>query len=338
LETSDTGEWLRVEVGRLKGWLPAKSVRLGGAKSKPGSDAGRDRRQSNYAYDKSGRRRGLDGQAAGSGEGIGQAPVEEDRIALPEAPRRALPMSASKNTIAMQLGVGAGVIERIFRADIEAQSFLADLDVSAPGLATHLALEWRPLPMITVSAFGRDVRLGSVEVIIPGDLDRTTVDLGTQAQQIGLDVLGRVSMGPFWVGGGLGGRYVRHAFRETKPVAIFLTTSAVGLAGVLAAGARLNRFDMRTSLAYVHPLSIEQTPLSSGTPEGSIFEITAQIGYRLTPFLSLYAESSTTGFDVDYTGRATHRDTVTRDRALVYEAAIQEDTLSGFTVGVRWSN
>ncbi len=337
LETSDTGEWVRVEVSRLEGWLPAKSVRLGGTPVKSAPDAGRDRRQSNYAYDKSGRRRRLDGQAAGSGEGLGEEPVE-DRIELPEAPRRALPMSASKNTISMQVGVGAGVLERNFQADIEPESFLSALDVSAPGLATHLALEWRPLPIVTVSAFGRDVRLGKVQVIRPGDVDRTIVELSTEAQQVGLDVLGRVSMGPFWVGGGLGGRYLRHAFRETKPVVVFLTTSVVGLAGVLEAGARLNAFDMRTSLVYVHPLSIEQTPLSSGTPEGSLFEMTAQIGYRLTPFLSLYLESSTTGFNVDYTGRATHRDTVTRDRALVYESATEENTLSGFTVGVRWSN
>ena len=30
LETSDTGEWVRVEVSRLEGWLPAKSVTNGG--------------------------------------------------------------------------------------------------------------------------------------------------------------------------------------------------------------------------------------------------------------------------------------------------------------------
>ncbi len=339
LETSDTGEWFRVKVNQLTGWLPIKSVRLQAGPSVPVADAGRNRRQSNYTYDASGRRRALDGKTAGSGEGFGAAPPEDDeRMEVSEPQAQDPRFSESKNTLSVQFGLGLGLLERTFRTSVDPRSFLAAIDVSSPGLNTHLAAEWRPLPALSIAAFGRDTRLGTVEVVRPSDIDRGTVELSTQAQHAGLNVLGRVSWGDFWVGGGVGGHYLRHAFRETKPVAILLTTSAYGVSGVLDVGARLGRFDARATFSYIHPLSIEQSPTNSGTPDGTIWSASAQAGYRLTPFLALYGEAALTGFDVDYTGRAPHRDTVTASRDIVYDGATEENLFTDLTVGLRWSN
>lgn len=340
LETSETNEWLRVSVNALTGWLPATSIRPGkkASAAKEEVDAGRDRRQSNYQYDQDGRRRRLDGQSMGSGEGVGQETLPGGGQGSAELPSKPPEPAVSMGTLVVRGGLGIGVTRREFSAAVSRRSFLADLETSSPGLATHLGVQWRPLSFLLVSAFGRDIRFGAVDVRRPGDVDGTIIELSTDTQHIGFAVHGRMSMGTHWFSGGVGARYLRHAFRETQPVNILLTTTAFGIAGGVSAGTRFGALEVQGGAGYVHPVSIDQSPVNSGAAEASMLEFTMLLSYRLSAFSSLYVEGFFTPLSLDYSGRATHRDTVSDDRAITYDSAQEDNVYSGVTAGVQWSN
>ena len=322
---NEGGDWVEVSAGEVRGWMRfADLERLRGdaARTADGAvDAGRDRRQRNYRYDENGKRITAGGAPA--------APVDED---APDA--RAPPEGNGPSTLHIDLVIGASRMDRRFRSNIEPISALDVLEGGATGLSVALQVEWRPTPNLKLRGAFRDSRLGSVTLPpLPEAGFERGFALALDAEQVELDVAGGFAAGPAWLGAYVGGRLLRHAFQQTAPFPVFLTTTYGGIAAGGVARADFGPLSVDVEGGVFLPFAVDQIPATSGEADGVGLEVRGGVAYALTRHWALTLQGSYTALTTDFEGVGSHRD-VTND--LGYDFARQEDAVIGGGLGVRW--
>jgi hypothetical protein len=322
---NEGGDWVEVTAGDIRGWMRfADLKRLTGdaARDAKGKmDAGRDRRQRNYRYDENGRRITANGAPAGT--------TISDR-ADEDAP---LP-AESPSAVRIDVVIGASRLDRRFRSNVEPVSALDVLEGGATGMSISLQTEWQPSPYFKLRGAFRDSRLGSVTLAaLPEAGFEQAFDLALDAQQVELDAAGGIDLGPIWLGAYGGLRVVRHAFQQTAPFPVFLTTTYVGIAAGGAARARFGPLSIHLEGGSVLPFDASQTPATSGGADAVGQEVRGAIAFALTDAWALVAEGQWFVVTTDFEGPGSHRD-VTND--LAYDVARQEDAVITGGLGVRW--
>lgn len=325
---NEGGDWVEVSAGDVRGWMRfADLKRLTGdaARDATGAmDPGRDRRQRNYRYDANGRR------ITASGAPVGAGSDPEDR---PGATARVEPTAAGSQW-RIDVVVGASRLDRRFRSNIEPVSALDVLEGGATGLALSLQAEWQPSPFFKLRGAFRDSRLGSVALAaLPEAGFAQAFSLSLDAQQVELDAAGGVDLGPIWVGAYGGLRMVRHAFQQTAPFPVFLTTTYLGIGVGGAARARFGALSVHLEGGSVLPFDASQSPATSGTADALGQEVRGAIAFALTDTWALVAEGQWFAVTTDFEGPGSHRD-LTND--LGYDTARQEDAIITGGLGVRW--
>lgn len=322
---NEGGDWVEVSAGGIRGWMrfaDLKRVKGDAARDADGKvDSGRDRRQRNYRYDENGRR------ITAEGEPMGTA-LDEDR---PET--RAL-VPASPSRLSVDFSLGASRIDRRFRSNIEPESALDVLEGGATGISVTVQAEWQPNPYFKLRGAFRDGRLGSVTLApLPEAGFEAGFELALDAQQFELDAAGGVDLGPVWLGAYAGGRYLRHAFQQTAPFPVFLTTAYGAIAAGGAGQARFGPLGIQLEGGVFVPMAVEQTPATSGEADALGQELRGVITYALTDEWALLAQGQWVSVVTDFSGVGSHRDT-TND--LAYDVAREEDAVITGGVGVRW--
>ncbi|MGK0359460.1 MAG: hypothetical protein ACI9U2_001762 [Bradymonadia bacterium] len=323
---NEGGDWVEVSAGEVRGWMrfaDLKRVRGDAARTADGAvDAGRDRRQRNYRYDEDGKR-----ITAGGAPAAGPDP--EDAPDAPTQPASAAPV------IHLDVVIGASRMDRRFRSNIEPKSALDVLEGGATGLSVALLAEWLPTPNLKLRGAFRDSRLGSVTLpALPAAGFERGFSLSLDAQQVELDVAGGFSAGPLWLGAYVGGRLLRHAFQQTAPFPVFLTTTYGGVAAGGVARAAFGSLSVDIEGGVFLPITIDQAPATSGEGDAIGVEVRGSVVYALSPHWALMVHGNYTAITADFEGVGSHRD-VTND--LGYDFARQEDAVIGGGLGMRWS-
>ena len=334
---NDGGDWIEVEAGGVRGWLRARHIKLigrGAGDREPG-DAGRDRRESNYTYDADGRRVGLDGQPAGSGEG-----AKGGRESPPDEVSDVTPQGGG-DTLILRAGLGYGSVGRVFDSNIDRRSPLKSSEVNPAGLTVAVEGRLEAHAHVAVRAAFEGVFLSSASIPKNAEFGiQAPLKLAVDAQSAALDVIGR---SPFDVGFGLGfagvymgGRYLRHSFQAAEPFPLFLTTHTVGLAaGLIAEATIAERFEVFGSGGYVLPLFVTQSPKDSGDLEsGGGLEVRGGLGYRLDGPLSLVVSAGLLRMKHEFRGASTHAHVEAGGEPSTYSAARETDTVVSTTAGV----
>lgn len=335
------GEWLEVVAGGIRGWVRAADMRLvreGVRRDADGkTEAGRDRRETNFRYDKNGRRIFADGRAMGSGEGTTEGVLNDTGSLIGPDLR---PKSARK--LAVRFGVGASQIKRSFASNIGADgkggSALANLVAAEIALSSEIAIDWEPLPYLTIHAQFRDSRLAATQIAkAPPYGFGQGFELAMEAQQVDLDVIGRYALKTGWLGGYTGLRVLRQGFQQTAPYALFLKTNFIGVGAGLATGWTFGQVDIAARGGIALPVSIKQAPLISGTADGFGFDGGVEISLNLAPAWAIVATGHFQQFKVDFTGPSQHADTITDPAGpRRYTAARETDSITGGGISIRW--
>lgn len=323
---NEGGDWVEISAGGLRGWVRFVELkRIAGdvARDEDGKvDSGRDRRQTNYRYDEKGRRITVDGAPAVPD---GDAPDRPETMAL---------VPAHPSRLSVDFSVGASRIDRRFRSNIEPVSALDVLEGGASGLSVTIQAAWQPVEFLKLRAAFRDGRLGSVALAaLPEAGFEQGFSLALDAQQFELDAAGGLDLGPLWLGAYVGGRFLRHAFQQTAPFPVFLTTSYGAIAAGGAAHGRFGALGFELEGGIFLPVAVEQAPATSGEADALGHEVRGAISYALTPKWAILVQGQWVAVISDFTGVGSHRDT-TND--LAYDVAREEDAVITGGVGVRW--
>jgi hypothetical protein len=330
LQRDETGGWMEVESGGLRGWVRTRFVELGEGGGEAPRDAGRDRRETNYRYDERGRRLFPDGRPMGSGEGAGEVADDGDEAA-PDR-RGGLPLPA------VRLSLLAAGLDRTFQSNIGQGSALRDLSAAPAAYGVELAVDWAPLRYVAVRGVFRDLRFADATVPAnPAFGFDDPVTMAVDAQEGALDVIGRYPILDGWIGAYAGAHVLRTAFQATQPFAIFLDYLYVGLGAGGAAGYTLGPVDLTVRGGVVLPLSVSQSPQEGGDASSDGATVSGEVAWRLTPAWAVVGSGFYTALTTDITGGGTHQDSVTRDPPAGYDAARATDTALGGGLGVRWS-
>lgn len=348
---NEGGDWLEIDGNGVRGWVRTRYVEITRAEAVTaaggGVDAGRDRRQSNYAYDKKGRRLRPDGTPVGSGEGAGDAEEEpgeatedDGEVAEPEPEPKPGRASAGLGLTPF-LGLGAGQVRRVFDSNIEGESTLKHQTAQPKGMALSLGLDWDALKYLRVGARFDGVFLGSTDIPANADLGfDKPVTLDISGWQAGLDALGRYPLGPAWVGGYAGLRLFRQNYQETKQYPLFLTNTLWSAAFGGAAGVDLPvGLLLAARGGYCLPLSVSQDPADAGKMTGgSGYELGATAGWRVHPSVAVAAELFFARSKLEFTGASSQRQTfddASGREPIGYDRARETDTIQGLTLGAR---
>ncbi len=328
LARDETGDWLEITANGVRGFVPVRAVDLSEAVRGRAASGGRDRRQQNYQYDAEGRRVFLDGRTMGSGEGT----VGREEAPLPQA------LTADRLPLRVWVGFGAGRISRDFQAGIEPDSPLRKLVVSPAAITTELGADYTPHRHLALRLGFRDARLS--DAIIPANAAygfSDEISINTNAQQLELDVIGRLPIGPGFVGAYGGLWLFRQAFQRTNPFALFLTTTFLGASAGLTAGATLGPIELTGRGGVALPLSVSQDPQDSGDADSLGLYGGLEVAWQLHRQWALVAAGWYTRVQTDFSGGGTHADPVTGgDVVRDYVTARQTDGFLGGSLGVRW--
>lgn len=321
---NEGGDWVEVSAGDVRGWMrfaDLKRLRGDAARTADGAiDAGRDRRQRNYRYDENGKRITADG-----------APGGPDREDAPDAPIAGTP---TPSVLHIDVLIGASRMDRRFRSNIEPVSALDVLEGGASGLNIAVQAAWQPTPNLRLRGAFRDSRLGSVTLAaLPEAGFEQAFALSLDAQQFELDIAAGFGVGPAWLGAYAGARMLRHAFQQTAPFPVFLTTTYGGVAAGGSARADFGALSVDVEGGVFLPFAVDQTPATSGEPDGVGLEVRGAVAYAVDPAWAVLLYGTYTALTTDFDGVGSHRD-VTND--LGYDFARQEDAVIGGGLGVRW--
>lgn len=355
---NEGGDWLEIDGSGVRGWVRTRYVEITRAAAVTGAggglDAGRDRRQTNYAYDKKGRRLRPDGRPVGTGEGAGDTDAEEEpsEAAEPEASEAAEPEPEPEPKprrgrgpaglgLAPFLGLGVGQVRRVFDSNIEGESTLKHETAQPKGMALSLGLDWDALRYLRVGLRFDGVFLGSTDIPANPALGfDKAVTLDISGWQAGLDALGRYPLGPVWVGGYAGLRLFRQNYQETKQYPLFLTNTLWSAAFGGAAGVDLPvGFVAAARGGYCLPLSLSQDPADSGKMTGgSGYEVSAMAGWRVHRKVAVTAELFFARSKLEFGGDSSQQQTfddASGKEPIGYDQARETDTIQGLTLGAR---
>lgn len=345
---NEGGDWLEVDGNGVRGWVRTRYVEITRATAVTaaggGVDAGRDRRQNNYAYDAKGRRLRPDGRPVGTGEGAGdtdaeEAPAEADGAAEPE-PETA-PSGPRGLGLAPFLGLGVGQVRRVFDSNVEGESTLKHQTAQPKGMALSLGVDWDPVKYLRVGARFDGVFLGSTDIPANPALGfDKAVTLDISGWQAGLDALGRYPIGPAWVGGYAGLRLLRQNYQETKQYPLFLSSTLWSAAFGAAAGVDLPVGLMLSARGgYCLPLSVSQEPADAGKLDGgSGYELGTMAGWRVHSKVAVTAELFFARSKLEFKGESSQQQTfddASGREPIGYDQARETDTIQGLTLGAR---
>jgi hypothetical protein len=321
------GDWLEVESGGVKGWVKAGTVLLQAKGAAP--SAGRDRRQNNYTYDAQGRRVFADGTAMGSGEGIG----EHDDTPVGDTAR------TDPGAVRLRVAFGGARISRDWTAGIEPDSALARLGVNATAISTEVEVSYDALPWLQLRALFRDARLS--EAVVPpnegfGFPDGLGIDVNSQQAELDATARYALSGGKGHIGGYLGGHLFRHAFQETRPFALFLSNTFIGLGAGLAADWKFGSVEAVLRGGILKPFAVAQSPAESGDPSALGGQANLEVAWWFAERWAVAANAHFMVMQTDWSGPSTHADPYTGPQPRNYEAAREEDQVVGGGLGIRF--
>lgn len=322
------GDWLEVESGGVKGWIKAGTVLLQAKGSGP--SPGRDRRQTNYTYDAQGRRVAADGTAMGSGEGTADGPED---TAVGDTAR------TDPGRVRLRVGFGGARISRDWTAAIEPDSALARLGVNSMAISTEVEATFDALPWLRLRALFRDARLS--EAVVPpnegfGFPDGLGIDVNSQ--QAELDAAARYPLagGQGHIGGYLGGHLFRHAFQETRPFALFLSNTFIGMGAGLTADWKFGGVEAVLRGGILKPFAVAQSPADSGDPSALGGQVNLEVAWWFAERWAVAANAHFMVMQTDWSGASTHADPYTGPQPRNYERAREEDQVVGGGLGIRF--
>ncbi|MBV71478.1 MAG: hypothetical protein CMH52_09010 [Myxococcales bacterium] len=248
-------EWVEVVSGKVRGWIPLRSVSILShediEKMKATIDPGRDRRLRDYEYDLNGRRK-TDAQYTGSGEGA-------------DTPNPPSLSGTLVSGLSVAAGAGTGQVKRHFQSNAPEQSFLRNLRFEPQTFATYFGVDWEMFPSIGLRLDLIDLRFASTELTIFTADGPQGLSIPIDAQDLNLDAYYEVMYASVGLRVLLGAHWLRFGFKDVRPTPIGLSTSTLGLTGGLAIGYRSDVLEAWLSGRYEYPLFHTQSPIGSGS-------------------------------------------------------------------------
>jgi hypothetical protein len=325
LRRDPSGDWFEVTVSGVRGWVRTRTVQLK-ARGDARAAGGRDRRQTNYQYDAQGRRQFADGRSMGTGEGTAGAP-----------PPVVFEPTSTPAQWRLRYGVGVAQLTRQFESAIEDDSALRKLSVSPLAVTQELALTYEAHRNVQARLLLRDARLSAADIPANaafGFPQALTIDVN--AQQVELDATGRMPFAGGWAGLYAGAHVFRQAFQETRPYALFLSNTFIGLHTGAAAEITLGPVALYARGGVVLPLSISQSPADSGAGSALGALAALEAAWPLNGQWALTAQGHFFALQTDFEGPSTHADPYTGTPPRTYARAREDDALIGGGLGIRW--
>lgn len=337
---ADTGGWVEVmAAGGVQGWLRSKDMQIvpGEKAASEVVDAGRDRRQTNYTYDKDGRRRRLDGRPVGSGEGARtETPEDLDLDDFSGGGLGAAGGSGAAALLSVRVSLGASQMQRMFSSNAAANSLLSLVESRPLGFGAEVSAEYVPLWFLAVRGGFRDVRFAETELQTARYNNGQPFGLAVDRQEALVDVAGRYPFGAGHAGVYVGGRFARQAFQELQPVPLLLTTTTLGLGAGAEVAWAFGAVDVGARGGVVLPLSVDQAPVDSGEPDALGFEAGVEVAYALSAAWAVVVSGQFSKVTIEHQGPATQVDRVATPAGPTYTQARTVDTVWGGGLGVRW--
>ena len=202
--------WVEVVAGEIPGWVNLKTLRIVPfetiRKNARGAvDQGRDRRETNYRYDKQGRRLTSDGRPMGSGEGT-DAPTENMQVEV-----------GTSANVTLSLGVGVALIDRQFFTNTTVDSLLYAVMASPLGMASQVSAAWQGAPWWNLRVDLSDARLGSTRFTEQNLNEGLPVEIESDHQTLFVGSQLTYGFGLFSLGAHLGLDMFRIGFQQPSP-------------------------------------------------------------------------------------------------------------------------
>ena len=157
LNKENLSTWVRIESGKIVGFVPLKVLRFSIRKTSDAKNPDRVRRLEEYTYDEDGRRINPEsGNRVGSGETIRE-----------RKPSKRTGKTKSAGQMSGDLEFGVGQFERQFQSNVEARSILSRTEAKPIVLTTSLSFMYAWSPEFTTSISILDYRLGETELQTP---------------------------------------------------------------------------------------------------------------------------------------------------------------------------
>ena len=218
LNKENLSTWVRIESGKIVGFVPLKVLRFEQSTPEKQGTANRIRRLEEYTYNENGKRlhRGS-GERVGSGETVLEKSVSNNANG-----------SSLSKRMSAYLEFGVGQFERRFRSNVELRSILSKAEAKPIVLTTglHFTYAWSPDYFASVSFL--DYRFGATELQTSVLNENQAFEITNEGQLIEFTPMYQWHYAAFSIGAGPSIHLQRHQFQETEPLPLFLTSTSGG--------------------------------------------------------------------------------------------------------------
>ena len=319
-------DWVKIRSGKLEGYVPLKALRfVSDASVKKKENANTTRRTKDYFYNDRGQRVDLTGQRVGSGETRLKNPTE----ALNKSSHKLRPIS-------LQAGLGLGKLKRSFRSNVAPQSLLSKVLAEPIVYCFEVELTYPVHKYLTIDMGLIDYRFGSADLQTRVLNNGEPFQISNSGQVIHLSTLGTMGHDNMLFSMGPTVKYERHAFQETVPLPVFLTTTSTLIN--LDVGLWINLDDIRLNFRgeYGIAVSADQGPLSGGPlSDGTHWSAKSRVSIPLGTSISVSIEGKISETTLNFIGTSTHVDSLTDpNQEFGYTASQEINRLSSVSVFV----
>lgn len=325
LNKNNLSNWVHIQSGRLKGYVPLKVLRFDTRGANEVSDPNMIRRLKEYQYDDQGRRIKASGQRVGSGE-------------TDKAPKPGIEKNSQQRAhpVELRFGFGLGRFERRFSSNAPIQSVLSQVQAQPLVFTSMFELAYTMNSHYVLSARLLDYRMGATELQTTVLNEGLPFELGNEGQLIDIGVLFEWTRTNLVLSAGPALSIQRHSFQNTAPIPVFLTslTTNVGLQACVKA--KITGAELSFTGLYARSIDSSQTPLSSGDlNSGLLWSIRSAIQVPVTTTISVVLEGLLSSEAIERLGSSTHVDIITDPATpLTYNASKEENRLSTVLIGI----
>ncbi|MGB0645793.1 MAG: hypothetical protein ACPGQS_01400 [Bradymonadia bacterium] len=327
LNKENLSTWVRIESGKIVGFVPLKVLRFSRPKPENEGTSDRIRRLEDYTYDENGKRLHL-----GSGDRVGSGETLREKL-----PNKGAKDSTSSQQMSGYLEFGVGQFERRFQSNVEIRSILSLAEAKPIVLTTGLHFTYAWSPEYTASVSVLDYRFGSTELQTPVLNQNQAFEVTNEGQLIEFSPMYHWRQSAFAIGAGPSLHLQRHQFQESEPVPLFLTSTSGSVGVKLSMDIRIPGAQLTVSGDYGTTIFSSQsanvtTPLSNGT----LFVLRARVLIPINDRISLALTGLMSSETIERAGESNHIDTVTDpDTPLTYQTSQEVNRLTTALIGFK---
>ena len=327
LGRENLSDWVRIRFGKLEAYVALKVLRFKTRATKNIHDPNVVRRQSDYDYDDNGFRIDLGGNRVGSGE-TKREPTYE--LGIKE--------NRNRRRVRLESSFGVGQLQRRFQSNSETRSLLSMIEASPTVFCSRFTGEYLFSEFVSLQLSLLDYRFGITTLATTALNEGNPFDVTNDGQLFDANLLARFTAGRWNFKGGIFVGLHRHAFQETLPLAVFLSSTSSLVGGALLAELDFGFAQLGLDADLAKVLSASQSPVSGGSfNDGQLVSFAANASVPVNEFLSILLRVESYEISASFVGESTQIDNLTDpDQPLTYTASEETNRLSSFVFGIRW--